>query len=184
EIAIIVFFNQETANQDKVKLRHALQTIHHFQETAVFMGEDYFFGVSRASQDIKQATECYQEAKQVLFLQQADIDVPYLFEDIGLYQFLLNQSPQHLEIYVTNYLQTLFSYDEQTNSELATTLEVYLNCNLSKTETSERLFIVRQSLYHHLSKIEDLLGNHYLEKDYRLALETAFKAKQLLDASP
>src|SRR5699024_4508419 len=92
EIAIIVFFNQETANQDKEKLRHALQTIHHFQETAVFIGEDYFFGVSRACQDIKQATECYQEAKQVLFLQQANIDVPYLFEDIGLYQFLLNQS--------------------------------------------------------------------------------------------
>src|SRR5699024_38140 len=58
EIAIIVFFNQETANQDKEKLRHALQTIHHFQETAVFIGEDYFFGVSRACQDIKQATEC------------------------------------------------------------------------------------------------------------------------------
>ena len=182
EIAIIVFINQETANQDKVTLRHALQTIRHFQETAVFIGEDYFFGVSRASQDIKQATECYQEAKQVLFLQQANIDVPYLFEDIGLYQFLLNQSPQHLEIYVTNYLQTLFSYDEQTNSELATTLEVYLSCNLSKKETAERLFIVRQSLYHRLSKIEDLLGDDYLETDYRLALETAFKAKQLLDA--
>src|SRR5699024_11403408 len=87
EIAIIVFLNQETANQDKVKLRHALQTIRHFQETAVFMGEDYFFGASRASQDIKKETECYQEPKQLLFLQQYNIDMPYLFEEIELYHF-------------------------------------------------------------------------------------------------
>lgn len=184
EIAILVFFNQETASHDKVKLQKVLQTILHFQEESVFMGNDYFFGVSRTSQDITLANECYREAKQVLFLQQSDIDVPYLFEDIGLYQFLLNQAPQHLKTYVTNYLEELFSYDKQTNSELAKTLEVYLNCNLSKKETAERLFIVRQSLYHRLSKIADLLGDDYLETDYRLALETAFKAKQLLDAYP
>src|SRR5699024_4614225 len=54
EISIIVFFNQETVNQDKEKLRHELQTIQHYNESALFMGEDYFFGVSHAILDIKQ----------------------------------------------------------------------------------------------------------------------------------
>lgn len=180
EIAMIGFFNQKNAEQDKVKFQQTLQTIQLFREEAIFVGEQYFFGASRPNRDITQAHDCYREAKQVLFLQQADIDASYLFEDIGLYQFLLNQSQHHLENYVTNYLHPISSYDERTNSELLKTLEIYLSCNLSKKDTAERLFIVRQSLYHRLNKIEELLGDRYLATDYRLALETAFKAKQLL----
>ena len=182
EIAILAFFNQQTAEQDKVNFHQTLQMIQQFHEEAIFIGEEYFFGVSQPSRDITKAHEGYREAKQVLFLQQAGIDASYLFEDIGLYQFLLNQSRHHLESYVANYLHPISSHDERTNSELLKTLEIYLSCNLSKKETAERLFIVRQSLYHRLNKIEELLGDRYLETDYRLALETAFKAKQLLSS--
>src|SRR5699024_12667842 len=84
------------------------------------------------------------QAKQVLYVHQSVIDASYLLKDIGLYQFLLNQSRHHLESYVANYLHPISSHDERTNSELLKTLEIYLSCNLSKKETAERLFIVRQ----------------------------------------
>lgn len=40
-----------------------------------------------------------------------------------------------------------------------------------KKDTAERLFIVRQTLYHRLEKIEQLLGSDFMQTEKRLALE-------------
>ena len=51
------------------------------------------------------------------------------------------------------------------------TLKVYLHTNGQKKDTAERLFIVRQTLYHRLEKIEQLLGPDFMQPEKRLALE-------------
>ena len=47
-------------------------------------------------------------------------------------------------------------------SELLRTLKVYLDHDGSKQIAAQQLFIVRQSLYYRLEKIEELLGADYM----------------------
>jgi|GEM_PF-4635183 len=61
-------------------------------------------------------------------------------------------------------------------AELLYTLKVFYECNCSKQKTAERLFIVRQTLYFRLEKIEDILGKDYDEGERRFALEYAIHA--------
>ena len=74
----------------------------------------------------------------------------------------------------------MLEFDQKLNSNLFETLRVYLECSGSKKETSDRLFIVRQTLYHRLDRLETLLGKDFMEPANRLAIETAIKAYELV----
>ncbi|MBW6464211.1 MAG: PucR family transcriptional regulator ligand-binding domain-containing protein [Bacillota bacterium] len=52
----------------------------------------------------------------------------------------------------------LIRYDREKGGELVQTLEAYVECNFSRTKTSEKLHIHRNSLNYRLQKIEKLLG--------------------------
>ena len=72
---------------------------------------------------------------------------------------------------MTEYIQPVIDYDRKHSSKLVETLKVYLHTNGQKKDTAERLFIVRQTLYHRLEKIEQLLGPDFMQTEKRLALE-------------
>lgn len=48
---------------------------------------------------------------------------------------------------------------------------MYLQCHGLKKETAEKLFIVRQTLYHRLEKIEQIIGSDFMNYENRLCLE-------------
>lgn len=54
-------------------------------------------------------------------------------------------------------------------------------CNGSKQETAGHLFIVRQTLYHRLKQLEDLLGSDLMQPGKRQALEFAAMAHEYLE---
>lgn len=54
--------------------------------------------------------------------------------------------------------EPLIQYDREKGGELVQTLEAYVECNFSRTKTSEKLHIHRNSLNYRLQKIEELLG--------------------------
>ncbi len=64
--------------------------------------------------------------------------------------------------------------------DLLETLEVYLHCGGRKTETAGRLGIERQSLYHRLARIEDILDVDLKDGDSALALHLAVMIRRLL----
>lgn len=64
--------------------------------------------------------------------------------------------------------------------DLYQTLGVYLACNGAKNDTAEQLFIVRQTLYKRIERLESILGADFLQAPYRLNLEMAMKAYELL----
>ncbi|MEH7391920.1 helix-turn-helix domain-containing protein, partial [Bacillus sp. JJ1474] len=76
------------------------------------------------------------------------------------------------------YLKPLYDYDAKNNGQLIETLQAYLQCNCLKNETAKKLFIVRQTLYHRLSKIESLIGSDYMLPPKRLAVELMLLATQ------
>src|SRR5699024_9463712 len=105
-----------------------------------------------------------------------------LYEDIGVYRLLTKLHHEDLQNYVSHYLGTLLDYDKETNNNLLLTLSTYLGTMGSKKETSEQLYIVRQTLYHRLSKIQELLGEDYLYAAHRQVLELAILTHALLKA--
>lgn len=78
---------------------------------------------------------------------------------------------EQLSLLIEEYLKPVIKYDEANQSNLLKTLQTFLLCKCNKKETAERLFIVRQTLYHRLQKIRELIGDDFLEPEKRLLLE-------------
>ena len=105
----------------------------------------------------------------------------YFFDDLHLFRLIsiVNDNVNLYEM-IEEYLSPLLNYDRDHDGNLMNTLKVFLSCQGSKQETSKRLFIVRQTLYHRLKKIEDLLGENFMESDKRVAIEFLLAAHEYL----
>lgn len=182
EIAIIAsFIAADHLKLEKNRFSQIIQSIMETKGNHFVDWKECSFGISMVYKEISQLTSGYEEANEVLQLLQASILDSHFYEDLGVYQILLPLKKSGcLESYVQNYLGPLIDYDEKMQSDLLETLSVYLEYMGSKKEAAERLFIVRQTLYHRIEKLEQLLGNDFMEPMNRLALETAIKAYNLL----
>jgi purine catabolism regulator len=63
------------------------------------------------------------------------------------------------------------------------TLKMYLACNGSKQETAKKLFVVRQTMYHRIEKLETLLGSDFMSSEKRLAIEFMLLAYDYLNTT-
>ncbi|MFD1361735.1 PucR family transcriptional regulator [Lentibacillus salinarum] len=182
EIAVICFF--DTDKHDKFAANQFTELISECPQTLNIQPQN--IGFSGSHQNTSRFMRAYKEANEVLHLNKYHNSDNALYENIGIYRLLFQlKDNQLIESYIDDYIGPLLKHDKKMNTELLTTLEMYLKFNESKKETAERLFIVRQTLYHRLDKIEELLGNDYLEPTNRLAIETAIKAYHLIeDTSP
>ena len=123
--------------------------------------------------------QSFQTAQDTLAIRTQDTALSYFYEDLYLHQIMLQiQRNKAIMDISRNYLHPLLDYDTKHNSHLIETLQVYLQCNGQKNETAEALFIVRQTLYHRLSKIESLIGSDYMTPPKRLMIELMLLATQ------
>ncbi|MFD1065690.1 PucR family transcriptional regulator [Oceanobacillus locisalsi] len=184
DIAIVASFKmKDDTDQDIDRFSPILHMIKKIYAKNIFDSSNCTLGISKVNKDISALSTSYQEAKKVLFLQQMNITSAVFYENIGVYRLLLDQRNEHLKSYVYDCLEPVIQYDKDTNSELFRTLEVYLNRCGSKKEAADQLYIVRQTLYHRLKKIEELLGSDFMEPNNRLALELAIKAYYMSHAN-
>lgn len=111
-------------------------------------------------------------AKDTLHLRWKAPQLSYFYEDLHLHHIILQlqKNPTIIDM-MTEYIQPVLDYDRKHSSQLVETLKVYLQANGQKKETADKLFIVRQTLYHRLDKIEQLLGKEFMQTEKRLALE-------------
>ncbi|WP_434749115.1 helix-turn-helix domain-containing protein [Paenibacillus amylolyticus] len=89
----------------------------------------------------------------------------------------------NLNDFIAEYLGPLIRYDSEKGRQLLLTLKQYLTLCCSKQETASALFIVRQTLYHRLDKIEGLLGKDCLLPEKRVAIELALYAYEYMHGS-
>lgn len=179
-ILIAPFTAQKQQEKDDAPFRKLIAQIEQMSGSHYFGSRQFYVGASSVFQNFTELKQAYTEAKYAVKVQQTAGVGYYFYEQLGIYRLLLLIDEQQLAQYAENYLQPLIDYDEQTDSNLAETLQTYFECNCSKKETAERLFIVRQTLYHRLEKIETILGAQFMEPENRLAFEAAVRAKQLL----
>jgi len=132
-------------------------------------------GISLQASQFAQAIRHFQEAEQVLQYQGKD-GSPF-FADLGIFRLLAHiPQEQVLTPFITDYIGPLIHYDQENGSQLLETLRCYLEQNMAKQETADRLYIHRQTLYHRLEKMKDLLGADFARPQHRLCLEIALRA--------
>lgn len=144
------------------------------------------FGVGKFVNKLSDIHISYQTAKETLLLQDvlSKESKSYFYDDLHLYRFisLINKHSDMQEI-VLEYLEPVIEYDKKYNGKLIETLKTYLACNGSKQETAKKLFIVRQTLYHRIEKLEKLLGSNFMSPEKRLAIEIMILANEYLIAT-
>ncbi|WP_233192350.1 PucR family transcriptional regulator [Sporosarcina sp. P26b] len=182
EITIVAsFIASDQRIKDTNRFTQLIKQIQSTDDNAFSNGRTYKFGISSVHQDPSKIPTGYMEAKKVVDIKQSFSFESDYYEDLGIYRLLLLIKDEgYLDHYVEDYLQSLIDYDTKTDSELFETLRIYLECGGSKKETADRLFIVRQTLYHRLEKIETILGPNFMSPLNRIALEVAIMAKQIL----
>lgn len=138
-------------------------------------------GVSRIYSDLTQVAVGGQEAKAAIQLAPQISGTPF-YEHAGVYRLFTpgGSNPEQLRHFIDDTIGALIRYDSKKGGELVKTMSVLLECDGSKKEAAERLFIVRQTLYHRLEKISQLLGEDFLKPERRLAIEIALHAHRFL----
>lgn len=182
EIVIIAsFIAADHLLSETVRFSQIIETIGKMKDNTLIDGTRCTVGVSTVYKEVTDVKKGYEEANKVLQMQESGICETYFYENLGIYRLLLLvENNDYLKTYILDYLSAIFDYDQEMDSNLFETLCMYLECGGSKKETADRLFIVRQTLYHRLEKLESLLGKNFMEPSKRLALESAIMASRLL----
>jgi purine catabolism regulator len=108
----------------------------------------------------------------------------YFYEDLYIFRLVLAANSQGvLHEFIHDYIGPVLLHDQQNNGELLKTLKVYLQCKGAKKETAEQLHIVRQTLYHRLDRLYELIGRDFMEPYKRQAIEASISAYEYASAS-
>lgn len=178
---LFIFINTRDTHTWKVRMQAGIDRLlqSEFMQKKLSIG----LSVGKFVDNLASLPKSYQTAQETSRLQQrlGKKMTSYFYEDLHMARIVsLLDASGHLRDMVNEYLAPIIQYDEKHNGKLLETLKVYLACNGSKKETAERLFIVRQTLYHRLQKLEQLLGDDFMHPEKRLALECMIYAYEYL----
>ncbi|MRH41730.1 hypothetical protein GH741_03465 [Aquibacillus halophilus] len=175
---IFVLINQRSLSDWKKRLEKALNHIKQLDLFKESKSDHALFGVGKMKVNIEALSESYSTAKEALQIQnQARLKDEIFYENLHIYRLVSKLSETvDLDDYVNEYLGAVIDYDEAHSSQLLYTLQVFLESNGSKNEAAKRLFVVRQTLYHRLDKLKELLGEDFMESSKRATIEFSLHA--------
>lgn len=172
---VVISLDKRKSDSWKQRMIKAFQRIQQYDSYNKNTIQEIPVGVGQyVKKNLMNINKSYHSAKETLELQEfvAVENKSMFYQDLHLYRMLtLLKNQGNLEETVYEYLEPVIEYDRKYNCELLSTLKVYMECNGSKQETSKRLFIVRQTLYHRIEKLEAILGGNFMNSKKRLELE-------------
>ncbi|WP_066072508.1 PucR family transcriptional regulator [Neobacillus soli] len=163
----------------KHRIIESIETIRNYRKNHQYINLSVTTAVGQIVNHYKLVHQSYETAQDTLLIRSNAAHLSYFYEDLYLHQLVLQiQKNKAIMNIAKKYLEPLYEYDAKNNGNLIVTLQVYLQCNCQKNDAAEKLFIVRQTLYHRLSKIESLIGSDYMLPPKRLAVELMLLATQ------
>ena len=105
------------------------------------------------------------------------------FEETGAYRLLLSamsESPDELQRFYSETVEPLVAYDEQYETDLVHTIEVFLDCDGNVAQTADRLFAHRHTVRYRLERVRELSGLDVGSSDGREKLSLGLKAMRVL----
>lgn len=124
----------------------------------------------------------YREASDALAVSARLANQPAIiwYEDVALYVLLMRFSDQaEVSRWLEQTLGRLIRYDENNETELVKTLEVYFDANQISQQAAHNLFIHPKTLKYRLRRIEEILGVDPFERDRQLGFYLATKLYQI-----
>jgi purine catabolism regulator len=182
-----IFINERNSASWKKRMREGMNR---FVNSKIKIGSHQSkllrIAIGRYVEELTKIHLSYQTSLETLRIQHqlTNESECYFYDDLHIFRLisLLNRHLNLQEI-VREYLEPVMDYDKKYNGKLMETLKTYLSCNGSKQETAKRLFIVRQTLYHRIQKLEKLLGEDFMNHEKRLAIEFMVFAHEFLVSS-
>ncbi|WP_100374513.1 PucR family transcriptional regulator [Bacillus sp. FJAT-45037] len=181
---VFILGNKRSCEDWKERVEEVFKKVHQHEGNGKRSIKSYRFGIGKYKEKLTGVARSYQSAREALSLKKraSDNGMSMFYDDLHLYR-ILSVIHEHADLdnIVTDYLAPVIDHDKRFNGHLLETLKAYLSCSGSKQETAKRLFIVRQTLYHRIEKLENLLGADFMQGEKRLALELMLLAKDYLN---
>ncbi len=178
---IFILADKRDGQTWKARIKDALNRVKELAISEKVGFSEIKLGVGKMVDDVTKISDSFRMAQKVIEIEEKTGKKNILFyDDLHIYRLFDAVSDEELEGFVMDYLKPVIDYDRQRNGELMQTLYTYLACNGSKRETAEKLFVVRQTLYHRIQKLEELLGSDFMSPEKRLAIEFAVHAYHYL----
>lgn len=165
------------------KIRHLAKAIHQ-KVTSSSPTWSVSVGVGQLYPDLMSVPKAYKEAQHALKIGRSTNGTGAItfFAELGIYRMLLQfaQSQDPNEFFCEP-LQRLIEYNQQTDKELVKTIAAFLECNGNLTETSNKLFIHRNTLKYRLERIRDITQIDLDDSENRLMLHLGLKMNQVIN---
>ncbi len=132
-------------------------------------------GVGSEVFDLTDVPRSYTDAKTTLAICEQVHGTGWMSsEETGIYQWvaMLSLHPE-ANFSVRRILAPVLDFDRRHHTNLLDTLKVFLDCDRSKQQTADALFIHRQTLYHRLEQLQQLLSVDLDDPVARLFLHVA-----------
>ncbi|HUS93811.1 MAG TPA: helix-turn-helix domain-containing protein [Patescibacteria group bacterium] len=138
-------------------------------------------GISGPAATLAEWPIVYRQAVQAMRLaERLHLDTIVEFNSLDIYQLLaeLEDFPA-THRFCEKIIGPLVHYDERHRSSLVKTIDAYFDYRGNISQTSERLFVHRNTLLYRLERIQEVTGQNLENPDERLALHLALKFWQL-----
>ncbi len=178
EVIAIIPASEKTSFSSKSKLIDFLHyLIDETKETSLL--NRVACGVGQIYDNPLELYRSYQESKVAYELGLLlKIEIPF-FHNLGLERVLYKHDLQDLKEFYQHIVGDLVKYDQLNGSELMYTLESFAHHQFDLKQTSETIFLHRNTLRYRIKKIEEILNIKLDDFHHRLNITAAFKIKQL-----
>jgi len=150
-----------------------------------FQGHDFNIGISKICNSLKYISYAYEEASFSLKIGRKIKHIEsgvFIYDDFIIYHLLYEISghPSLSKLY-KNTIERIKKYDSDNNTELMKTLEALVEYDFGISQTSDKLFIHRNTLYKRVNKLNDILDSDIDKSENRLILHIALKLNEILE---
>lgn len=170
-------------NYTEEQTRDFVWDIYSHATQIISKGESLTAGCGKLTQSIRCLWKSYNQARSIQRLQNnSKQDNPVIFySDMGIYKLLMGiEDREIIEEYYEKTILPLIEYDNKNDSDLAIVLRSYLRHNGSVKETSDELFVHRNTINYKLSKISEILGLDLSLLNSRLILSLGFMLEDMI----
>lgn len=183
---IFILLNNRKDNDFKYRVQEVIDYLKESEFIKKQKLSNLEFSVGKFVSNLEYVKSSYHTAKETMNLREKMPNelLNYFYEDLYIFRLVLAANSQGvLHEFIHDYIGPVLLHDQQNNGELLKTLKVYLQCKGAKKETAEQLHIVRQTLYHRLDRLYELIGRDFMEPYKRQAIEASISAYEYASAS-
>lgn len=146
-------------------------------------GIKVYAGVGRNTKSIRCIHKTYLIAQKIAHLMKRKKKeyIVNSYKSIGITKiFLVNEDMEILRNYYSETLEPLVIYDTMNGTDYVDFLKHFFECNCSAKDTSEKLFIHRNTINYKIHKIEEILGYSISDFEERAALFIGLKIREIM----